>query len=194
MSSHRDLEMWKANCFNPDGPLTTKFLLTKKDLPCPKFYGKREDKEKVYHALKEDIHPEVESSWPQLECYCHSIPTLQLSKTARHMNKVFLSCGVAYKSNKYAPCKYFQWIDKPMYTLFQTPHWYLKSSCQPNRYKSRPLKSCTSVKELCIALKENVEHSQQQDKQTQTEPQKSEESNQAWLNQFAESAKKQQET
>ena len=49
--------MLNAGCFKPNGPLTTEFLLMKdyKDNPCPRFYGKVDDKKKVYHQLKEKI-------------------------------------------------------------------------------------------------------------------------------------------
>ena len=58
---NRDLEMVNAGCFSPEVPLTTKFPLMEdyQNNPCPRFYGKVEDKEKVYQALKETIHPEV---------------------------------------------------------------------------------------------------------------------------------------
>ena len=46
--------------------------------------------------LKDEIHPEVHAKWGHLECHCHYIPKMRLSKTARNMNKVFLTCGVPY--------------------------------------------------------------------------------------------------
>lgn len=64
MNFHRDLEMLKVGCFEPNEPLITTFLLMEdyKSNPCPRFYGKPEDKNKVYHALKEEIHPEVHAN------------------------------------------------------------------------------------------------------------------------------------
>ena len=56
---NRDLEMVNAGCFSPESPLTTTFLLIFGNNPCPLFYGKVEDKKKVYQALKETIHQEV---------------------------------------------------------------------------------------------------------------------------------------
>ena len=54
MDLQEDLEMMKAGCFKPDDPLITKFLLMEddKNSPCPRFYGKVDDKKKVYHAFE----------------------------------------------------------------------------------------------------------------------------------------------
>lgn len=70
--------MLKAGCFEPNEPLITKFLLMEdyKSKPCPRFYGNIEDKKKVYHALREGIHPEVHAEWGHLECHCHYIPKM----------------------------------------------------------------------------------------------------------------------
>ena len=64
---NRDLEMVNAGCFSPEGPLTTQFLLFEGNKPCPRCYGKIEDKKKVYHALKEAIHQEVHAKGEQLK-------------------------------------------------------------------------------------------------------------------------------
>ena len=83
--------MVNAGCFNPEEPLNTQFLLMEGNNPCPRFYGKVEDKKKVY------IHPEVHAKWGHLKCHCSFIPKMRLSKTARNLNKVFLTfCAPAY--------------------------------------------------------------------------------------------------
>lgn len=135
MNFNGDLELVNAGCFKPDEPLITKFLLTEDDKnnPCPRFYGNK------------DIHPEVHAKWGQLECLCHYIPKMRLSKTARNMNKVFLTCGVPY--NRRPSCRYFQWIHTLLYPLPSdpTPEWLVKftASNQQRSYKPRPLKSVT---------------------------------------------------
>ncbi|CAH3124313.1 unnamed protein product, partial [Porites lobata] len=95
--------------------LNTQFLL-----PCfeekklfPRFYGKELDKLKVYDALKKDMHVEVRTKWGELKCHCSRIPILRLSKTARNLNKVFLTCGTP--ASAATRCKYFQWIHTPLF-------------------------------------------------------------------------------
>lgn len=65
MNFNGDLELVNVDGFNTEEPLNTKFLLVfgDQEKPCPSFYGKVEDKKKVYKALKEDIHPEIYSNW-----------------------------------------------------------------------------------------------------------------------------------
>ena len=77
----RDLEMVKAGCFRPEGPLTTKFILIKdyQNNPWRRFCGKVEDKKKVYHALKDNIDHEVHAKWGHLKCHCSLIPKMWLS-------------------------------------------------------------------------------------------------------------------
>lgn len=133
MNFYGHLEMLKAGCFEPNEPLITKFLLMEdyKSKPCPRFYGNIEDK------------------WGHLECHCHYIPKMWLSKTARNLNKVFLTCGVPYNRGeqrpKAPPCKYLQWIHTGLYPLPSEPipEWLMKftASRQPQGYKPRPLKS-----------------------------------------------------
>ena len=164
-----NLEMVNAGCFKPKEPLNTQFLLLEdvKNNPCPKFYGKMEDKKKVYHALKEVIHREVHAKWGQLKCHCQMIPKMRLSKTARNLNKVFLTCGApAYPSE--SRCKYFQWIHTPLFT---------------GRRSYKPLKSATkqTQTEWLQQAKQNVEQW------------KCEQANKAWLNQFAETTRKQEQ-
>ena len=103
---NRDLEMVNASCFSPEEPLNTTFLLLEGNISCPRFYGKAEDKKKVYHALKEAIHQEVHAKWGQLKCHCSLIPKMRLSKTARNLNKVFLTCGASATAD--SRCRYFQ--------------------------------------------------------------------------------------
>ena len=89
---NQDLEMINAGSCSSDSPLNTQFLLPafEEDKLCPRFYGKNEEKQKVYHALKNDMHAEVQTKWGDLRCHCSRIPILRLSKTARNLNKVFL--------------------------------------------------------------------------------------------------------
>ena len=71
-----DLEMMNVDFGGPDGPLNTHFLLSifdEKKL-CPRFYGKNEEKQKVYHALKNDMHAELQTKWGDLRCHCSRIP------------------------------------------------------------------------------------------------------------------------
>ena len=110
-----DLEMMNVDFGDPDSPLNTQFLLScfdEKKL-CPRFYGKELDKLKLYDALKKDMHVEVKSKWRELKCNCSRIPILRLSKTARNLNKVFLTCGTPFSAE--TRCKYFQWIHKPLF-------------------------------------------------------------------------------
>ena len=93
--------MANAGCFKSEEPLNTQFILMfgNREKTCPKFNGNVEDKKKVYHALKEDIHHEVQAKLGHLQCHCQH-------KTAKNMNKVFLTCGApAYPAE--SRCKYF---------------------------------------------------------------------------------------
>ena len=115
MSREEDLAMMNVDFGGPDGPLNTQFLLScfeEKKL-CPRFYGKNADKLKVYDALKKDMHAEVKTKWGELKCHCSRIPILRLSKTARNLNKVFLTCGTPALAE--TRCKYFQWIHTPLF-------------------------------------------------------------------------------
>ena len=67
----------------------------------------------MYDALKKDIHVEVRTKWGELKCHCSRIPILRLSKTARNLNKVFLTCGTS--ASAATRCKYFQWIHTPLF-------------------------------------------------------------------------------
>ena len=156
--------------------LTTEFLLPfgYQHEPCPKFCGKVEDKKIVYKASIEEIHPDIQREWRNLKCYCKETPKIRLSKTARNLHKVFLTCD-GYAGSL---CKYFQWIHTPLYPLPSDPmpDWLRKT------YKPRPLKSFT---------KENREWMKQAEQNV--EQWKKRHSDQAWFNQFAESAKKQEQ-
>ena len=103
--------------FNRDleSPLTTQFLLPafEGNKLCPGFYGRIEHKKKVYHALKEDMHAEVQSKWGELKCHCLLIPKMRLSETARNLNKLFLTSGTPATADIH--CKYFQWIHTPLF-------------------------------------------------------------------------------
>ena len=103
---NRDLEMVNAGCFSSEEPLITQLLVWDQNKPCPRFYGKIEDKKKVYYALKDDIDRDVHAKWGQLKCHCSFIPKMRLSKTAGNLNKVFLTCGApAYPTESH--CKFF---------------------------------------------------------------------------------------
>ena len=163
---NQDLEMINAGCCSSDSPLNTQFLLSafeEKKL-CPRFYGKNADKLKVYDALKKDMHAEVQTKWGELKCHCSRIPILRLSKTARNLNKVFLTCGTP--ASAVTRCKYFQWIHTPLF-IDKRPIHKLKYATNLSR---------TEWKQQAEA---NVEKWKQQQL--------------TWMDQFAESAKKQEE-
>ena len=170
-----DLEMMNVDFGGPDGPLNTQFLLSifdEKKL-CPRFYGKELDKLKVYDALKKDMHVEVRTKWGELKCHCSRIPILRLSKTARNLNKVFLTCGTP--ASAATRCKYFQWIHTPLFIDKRPLH---------------KLKYATNLAEWKQQAEANVETWKQRNG-WQTECKDVQQ--QTWLNQFAESAKKQEE-
>lgn len=165
---------------NVKQPLTTEFLLVfgDQEKPCPSFYGKEEDKEKVCNILKEEIHPEVRSKWGQLKCHCQMIPKIRLIKTAKNLNKVFLTCGASAASG--SRCKFFQWTHTPMYPPPSDP---IPDWLQTLRaYKPRPLKSVN--KESQEWLKQAEQNVSQWKKQ---------QSEKAWLNQFADTTRRQDE-
>ena len=169
--------------FHGNEPLTTEFLLVfgDQEKPCPSYYGKDEDEKKVKMVLQQEIHPEVRAKWGNLTCHCQKLPKMRLSKTAKNLNKVFLTCGGSAQDVR---CKYFQWIHTPLYPMpgDPTPDWLRKKQIDKKLYKPRPLKSFT---------KENREWMQQAEQNV--EQWKKQQSDQAWFNQFAESAKQQHE-
>ena len=185
MSREEDLAMMNVDFGGPDGPLNTQFLLPcfdEKKL-CPRFYGKNADKLKVYNALKKDMHAEVQSKWGELKCHCTQIPILRLSKTARNLNKVFLTCGASPSTaTRY---KYFQWIHTPLF-IDKRPIHKLKYATNLSRaeWKQQAEANVEKWKQQNGWYKVK-----KQDVQTQTEQKQQ----QAWLNQFAESAKKREE-
>ena len=78
-------------------------------------------------------------------------PQDALSKTAKNLNKVFLTCGGSAQD---ARCKYFQRIHTPLYPLPSDPmsDWLRKT------YKPRPLKSFTKEnREWMQQAEQNVE-------------------------------------
>ena len=169
MDFNRDLEMLNVGCFQPDEPLNTHFVLVfgDQEKPCPRFHGKVEDKKKVYHELKNEIRPEVHSKWDHLKCHCQWMPKMRLSKTARNLNKVSLTC-IASATNG-TRCKYFQWIHTLLYPLPSDPmpEWLLKG----RKYKRKPMKSIN---------KESQEWMQQTEQNV--EQWKLEQSSKEWLN------------
>ena len=183
MSREEDLEMMNVDFGGPDGPLNTQFLLSifdEKKL-CPRFYGKELDKLKVYDALKKDMHAEVKTKWGELKCHCSRIPILRLSKTARNLNKVFLTCGTPALAE--TRCKYFQWIHTPLF-IDKRPIHKLKYATNLSRAEWKH-----QAKANVETWKQRNGWYSKQDAQTQTEQKQQ----QTWLNQFAESAKKQEE-
>lgn len=103
------------------------------------------------------------------------MPKIRLSKTAKNLNKVFLTCGAA--ATTVSRWKYFQWIHTPLHPLpyDPMPNWLRKGQA----YKPRPLKSFN---------KESPEWLQQAEQNVEKWKRE-----QAWLNQFAESTRKQNE-
>ena len=174
MSIEEDLAMMNVDFGGPDGPLNTQFLLPcfdEKKL-CPRFYGKNADKLKVYDALKKDMHAEVKSQWGELKCHCSRIPILRLSKTARNLNKVFLTCGTPASAE--TRCKYFQWIHTALFIDKRPPH---KRKYATNLSRAEWMRQAEANVET---WKQRNGWYNKQDVQTQT----------SCLNQFAESAKK----
>ena len=169
-----DLEMMNVDFGGPDGPLNTQFLLScfdEKKL-CPRFYGKELDKLKVYDALKKDMHVEVKSKWGDLKCHCSRIPTLRISKTARNLNKVFLTCGTPASAE--TRCKYFQWIHTSLF-IDKRPLHKLKYATNLSGAEWKQ-----QAEANVETWKQRNGWYNQQDAETQT----------SCLNQFAESAKK----
>ena len=148
--------------FHGNEPLTTEFLLVfgDQEKPCPSYYGKDEDKKKVKMVLQQEIHPEVHAKWGNLMCHCQLIPKMRLSKTAKNLNKVFLTCG---GSTQDARCKFFQWIHTPLFRQKQTDK------------KPNPVKTWLQQAE------QNIENWKKQ------------QTDHSWFNQFAESAKQQEQ-
>ena len=178
---NQDLEMINAGCCSSDSLLNTQFLLPafEEDKLCPRFYGKNEEKQKVYHALKNDMHAEVQAKWGDLRCHCSRIPILRLSKTARNLNKVFLTCGTPASAE--TRCKYFQWIHTPLF-IDKRPIHKLKYATNLSRAEWKQ-----QAEANVETWKQRNGWYSKQDGQTQTEQKQQ----QTWLNQFAESAKKQ---
>ena len=172
MSREEDLAMMNVDFGGPDGPLNTQFLLSifdEKKL-CPRFYGKELDKLKVYEALTKDMHAEVKSQWGDLKCHCSRIPILRLSKTARNLNKVFLTCGTPASAE--TRCKYFQWIHTALFIDKRPPH---KLKYATNLSRAEWMRQAEANVET---WKQRHGWYNKQDAQTQT----------SCLNQFAESA------
>lgn len=119
---------------------------------------------------------------------------MRLSKTARNLNKVFLTCGVPHNREeqrpKAPPCKYFPWIHTALYPLPSDPvlEWLLKfaASHQPRSYKLRPLKSVNKT----IPDQQKKSDWFQQAAQNVNQWNQ-DQANKTWMNQFSESARKQ---
>ena len=187
MSREEDLEMMNVDFGGPDGPLNTQFLLSifdEKKL-CPRFYGKELDKLKVYDALKKDMHVEVRTKWGELKCHCSRIPILRLSKTAKNLNKVFLTCGTPASAE--TRCKYFRWIHTPLFIDKRPIH---KLKYATNLSRAEWMKQAEANVET---WKQRNGWYSKQDGETQTEQNQQH----TWFaesaKQFAESAKKQEE-
>ena len=172
--------MMNVDFGGPDDPLNTQFVLScfdEKKL-CPRFYGKNVDKLKVYEALTKDMHAEVKSQWGELKCHCSRIPILRLSKTARNLNKVFLTCGTPALAE--TRCKYFQWIHTPLFIDKRPIH---KLKYATNLSRAEWMKQAEANVET---WKQRNGWYSKQDAETQTEQNQQH----TW---FAESAKRQEE-
>ena len=181
MSREEDLAMMNVDFGATESdPLNTQFLLPvfEEDKLCPRFYGKNADKLKVYHALKKDMHAEVKSKWGDLRCHCSRIPILRISKTARNLNKVFLTCGTPALAE--TRCKYFQWIHTPLFIDKRPIH---KLKYATNLSRAEWMKQAEANVET---WKQRNGWYSKQDAETQTEQNQQH----TW---FAESAKRQEE-
>ena len=182
-----DLKMMTIDFGGPDEPFNTHFLLScfeEKKL-CPRFYGKNIDKMKVYDALTKDMHVEVKSQWGEMKCHCARIPILRLSKTVRNLNKVFLVCGAPASAE--TRCKYFQWIHTPLFIDNRPLHKLMYAT---NLSRAEWVKQAEANVE---GWKQRNGKNSKQDVQTQTEQNQQDSSFAEAANQFAESAKKQEE-
>ena len=139
----------------------------------------------MYDALTKDIHPEVKSEWGDLKSHCTRIPVLRISKTARNLNKVFLTCGTPASAE--TPCKYFQWIHTPLFIDKRPIH---KLKYATNLSRAEWMKQAEANVET---WKQRNGWYSKQDAETQTEQNQQH----TWFaesaKQFAESAKKQEE-
>ena len=186
--SREDLEMMSVDFGATESdPFNTHFLLScfeEKKL-CPRFYGKNVDKLKVYDALKKDMHAEVKTEWGDLKCHCSRIPILRLSKTARNLNKVFLTCGTPASAE--TRCKYFQWIHTPLF-IDKRPIHKLKYATNLSRAEWKQ-----QAEANVETWKQRNGWYSKQDAETQTEQNQQH----AWFAEsaktFSESAKKQEE-
>ena len=97
-------------------------------------------KKKVREVLQQEIYPEVHAKWGDMTGHCQLIPKIQLSKTAKNLNKVFLTCG---GSAIESCCKFFQWIHTPLYPMpgDPMPDWFRKKQTDKTPCKPRALKS-----------------------------------------------------
>ena len=142
-------------------PLNTYFLLNilegKKD--CPRFYGKTADKITVSEALQYDIHVEVKSKWAELRCHCDYIPLLRISKTARNLNKVFLTCGASQTAT--TRCKYFQWIHTELFIDKRPPH-KLKYTTEKREVKDAQTQTMSPLAEAVKQFQESVKKQEEQ--------------------------------
>ena len=144
-------------------PLNTYFLLNilegKKE--CPRFYGKTADKITVSEALTQDIHVEVKSKWGELRCHCDHIPVLRISKTARNLNKVFLTCGAPQTAT--TRCKYFQWIHTELF-IDKRPHHKLLYTTGKKETKEATTQTMSPLAEAVQQFKESIKKQEEQGK------------------------------
>ena len=188
MSREEDLKMMSVDFGATESdPFNTTFLVScfdEKKL-CPRFYGKNVDKLKVYDALTKDMHAEVKSKWGELKCHCSRIPILRLSKTARNLNKVFLTCATPATAG--TRCKYFQWIHTPLFIDKRPPH---KLKYATNLSRAQWMQQAEANIET---WKERHGWHSKQDAETQTEQNQQHTQFAESAKQFAESAKRQKE-
>ena len=167
---------------NVKQPLTTEFLLVfgDQEKPCPSFYGKEQDKKKVREVLQQEIH--CMPKWGDMKCYCQLIPKIRLSKTAKNLNKVFLTCGGSAIESR---CRFFQWIHTPMYPMpgDPTPAGFEKNKLTRNLTNLACTSQILQPRELDMVATSRAKYRAVKKQQTE----------QAWVNQFAESTCKQNE-
>ena len=113
-----------------------------------------------------------------MKCHCSRIPILHLSKTARNLNKVFLTCGTPALAE--TRCKYFQWIHTPLF-IDKRPIHKLKYATNLSRAEWKQ-----QAEANVETWKQRNGWYSKQDAETQTEQKQQH----TW---FAESAKKQEE-
>ena len=91
-------------------PLHTNFVVANKGkkYSCPVFFGTVEDKKRVVECICAQMNPKTLKLWGTISCYCDEVPRMNLSKTEKNPNRVFICCPKPQDMK----CRYFQWIDQ----------------------------------------------------------------------------------